>query len=102
MTEHGTTAEASDAQGGATLGDAERKRILATYIATEVATKGTRVESQTDENAVLVYGKRVNHMLHLLLCVPTAGLWAVPWIIMAATGGEKRKVVRVDDYGNIL
>lgn len=98
MTEHDTTTETSDA----TLGDAERKRILATYIATEVATNGARVESQTDENAVLVYGKRVNHLLHLLLCVPTAGLWAIPWIIMAAMGGEKRKVVRVDDYGNIL
>ena len=42
---------------------------------------------------MLVKGHRVNHTLHLLLCIPTIGLWAIVWIILSITGGEKRKVL---------
>ncbi len=52
--------------------------------------------------AVLVYGRRVNHILHFLLGFVTFFLWWLVWLYLAITGGEKRRVVTVDDYGNIL
>ncbi len=79
----------------------ERKRILANYIAGQV-TRGMRIESQTDESAVLVKGAPVNHLLHLFLSIVTLGIWLVVWIALLIIGGEKRFAVRVDNYGNIL
>ena len=55
--------------------------------------QGWRVEHETGQDLVLVRGRRVNHILHLLLCVLTVGLWAIIWILLAITGGEKRKVI---------
>ena len=55
--------------------------------------KGRRVESQNQHETVLVKGQRPNHILHLLLSVFTGGLWIPVWILVAMTGGEKRKVV---------
>lgn len=53
--------------------------------------KGWAIESRTDYTAVLVKGKRVNHILHLLLSLVTVGFWIPVWIFVAVTGGEKRK-----------
>ena len=63
--------------------------------------RGMRVESQGDYQAVLIKGRRVNHILHLILTLVTAGLWAVVWIILVIVGGEKRHIVRVDEFGNV-
>ncbi len=52
--------------------------------------------------AVLVYGRQVNHILHFLLGFVTFFLWWLVWLFLAITGGEKRRVVTVDEYGNIL
>ncbi len=77
----------------------ERKEILARQIQMAVA-QGGRVESQSDANAVIVKGKQVNHLLHFLIGVFTCGLWWIAWLIIAITGGEKREMVVVDDWGN--
>lgn len=82
--------------------DRERQRILSQYIAGEVTTRKARVETQVPDQAVLVYGKPVSHVLHVILSIFTAGLWLIPWLIMSFTGGEKRKIVRVDEFGNLL
>lgn len=79
----------------------KRRELLAQAIQQEVVA-GARVQSQSEYNAVLVTGKRVNHGLHLLLSLFTAGFWAIVWIVLAITGGEKRTMVSVDEYGNIL
>ena len=79
----------------------ERKALLAKLVAAAV-TSGARVESQTETMAVLVYGRRVNHLLHFFVGLVTLGLWWLVWIFLAITGGEKRQVVTVDDYGNVL
>ena len=63
--------------------------------------KGGRIESQTGSSAVIVRGNRVNHILHLLLTVFTLGLWVIVWLIMSASGGERRRVVSADQYGNV-
>jgi hypothetical protein len=78
----------------------ERKTVLAQHIQQEVA-KGGRVESQNDTTAVMVYGSPVNNVLHLILTLITAGLWLLIWIPVAIFGGEKRKMLVVDELGNV-
>ena len=63
--------------------------------------QGYRVESQTDIQAVMVAGKPVNRVLHLLLTLVTVGLWLFVWIALLIWGGEKRVLIRVDEYGNL-
>lgn len=79
----------------------ERRAILAQQIQMAVA-RGGRVESQGDSMAVVVYGKPVNHILHLLLTILTAGFWIIVWIILVVSGGEKRWMITVDESGNVL
>lgn len=81
-----------------TLTAEKRKALLARAVANEVH-RGARIESQTDFQAVLVRGHRPNHLLHLILTLLTGGLWLIIWLIIAATGGEKRIVIDVDEYG---
>lgn len=62
---------------------------------------GFRVEHHTPTDVVLVGGRRVNHILHLLLTLVTFGLWAIVWIFLAAAGGEKRVALHVDQHGQV-
>ena len=79
----------------------ERKALLAQNVYPAVAA-GARIESQSDTMAVLVRGKKVNHILHFLIGIFTLGFWWIVWLILAITGGEKRQLITVDDYGNVL
>lgn len=81
--------------------DDERKIILAQQLQTAAA-RGLRIESQSDFQAVLVEGKPVNHVLHAILTIFTCLLWGIVWAIIAATGGESRQMVVVDEFGNVL
>ena len=67
-----------------------REEILDQQIASYL-TKGWRIESRTDHSAVMLKGKRVNHLLHLILTLCTLGLWAIVWLIVAIAAGEKRE-----------
>jgi hypothetical protein len=78
----------------------QRKHQLAQVVAQQVAA-GARVENQTDYQVVLVAGKNVNHLLHFLIGVLSCGLWWIVWIVLALSGGEKRYVIAVDEYGYI-
>jgi len=40
-------------------------------------------------------------VLHAILTVFTCLLWGIVWLIMGLTGGEKRELVVVDEYGNV-
>ena len=79
----------------------ERRAILARVVASDVASGG-RVESQTSYQAVIVKGHRPNHILHLILTIATLGFWAIVWIALAIFGGEKRRTITVDEYGQVL
>ncbi len=81
--------------------DAERKKLLADALQTQVV-QGGRIESHSEFSAVVVFGKDVNHVLHVLIAIFTCGLWLIPWLVMGVVGGEKRVLVSVDDYGNVL
>jgi len=60
------------------------------------------VESQSHIQAVVVTGKRPNHILHLILTILTLGVWAIVWIIIAIGGGEKRKTVSISPDGHAI
>ena len=79
----------------------QRKRAMAQAIQTDVVA-GWRVESQTDESAVLVKGGVTNHTLHLILTLISCGAWGLVWLIMVLVNRRQTVMLRVDDYGNIL
>ena len=66
---------------------------------------GAQVEHVGDATVVLTYGRRPNHVLHLLLTLLTFGLWAVVWAVLAFGGlssaRPSRVMLTVDPYGNI-
>ena len=78
----------------------ERKAMLAQQVQQAVG-RGLRVESQSDFQAVLVQGKPVNHTLHAILTVFTCLLWGIVWAVVAGTGGEKREMIVIDEFGNV-
>ena len=78
----------------------ERKALLARQIANMVP-RGWRVESQSDYQAVLVSGKSVNHVLHLILTLITCFTWGIVWAALVIFGGEKREIAEVDEWGNV-
>jgi hypothetical protein len=79
----------------------DRKKILADAIQREVV-QGGRIQSQAEFQAVLVKGERPNHTVHAIVTIFTCGLWGIPWIVISLTGGERRTMITVDDYGNAL
>jgi cytochrome c-type biogenesis protein CcmH/NrfF len=79
----------------------DRKRALSQQVRSMV-TAGGRIESQSDFEAVIATGNDVNHTLHAILTVATCLLWGIPWAVVAATGGVKRQLVTVDEFGDIL
>ncbi|OPK11863.1 hypothetical protein [Pseudomonas sp. VI4.1] len=44
--------------------------------------------------------KKTNHLLHLLLCIPTLGFWAIVWIVVASVNHGKN--VQIDHKINSL
>jgi hypothetical protein len=79
----------------------QRKQALAQAVAGEVRS-GWKVQSQSDFQGVMIQeGTKVNHILHLILTILTAGLWAIVWIILVLTRKkEKLEVINVDEYGH--
>ena len=63
--------------------------------------EGWVIEGRSDFQALLVRGKPVNHILHLLLCFPTLGFWLFVWLLLVLVGGEKRQVITVDRSGAV-
>jgi hypothetical protein len=64
--------------------------------------QGWRIESRSDFQATIAKGEKINNTLHLILTLVTLGLWAIVWIIVAITGGIKRMMVTIDEYGNVV
>ena len=77
-----------------------RKQSLEAFIIRQVS-QGWRLEGQTEYAVVLAIGKKPNHILHFLLCIPTFGFWLIVWIILGISMTIKRRTYQVDDYGQI-
>jgi len=56
--------------------DCRRSSALDRAVANELAS-GAELESQAGMNAVLLKGKKVNHVLHAILSLITAGIWLI-------------------------
>lgn len=78
----------------------ERRDVLAATTARWVRAGG-RVETSTDFQTVIVYGRRPNHLLHLFLTIFTIGLWAPVWLFLGLFGGERRKTLTVYEDGEV-
>ena len=80
----------------------EERQVLLGQEIQHMVRAGYRVESQVANQAVLVKGRRPNHLLHLILGVVTISLWWLfVWLPLVLFGGEKRRVVTVDTFGNV-
>lgn len=78
--------------------EAERRSALDARIARELAS-GAMLESQAGYNAVLIKGKKVNHILHLILSLITAGLWLIVWLVLVITNKRQRIVLFANEEG---
>lgn len=80
----------------------ERRQALAQAVADTLAQSGKwRVESQSDYDAIVVKGKRTNHVLHLILSVVTMGSWLPVWVILAIVNQEQKHLLTVDAHGKV-
>jgi hypothetical protein len=84
-----------------TVTDADRRSALERAVTVEL-TRGGRLESQTNYNAVVLHGNKVNHILHLILSLLTAGLWLFVWLVLVLTNKQQRVVLSVDEAGGVL
>jgi hypothetical protein len=79
--------------------DAERKMILEQKIILYVS-RGWNLDTQTEFAAVLRHGKRLNHILHLLLSLVTFGFWILVWIFLGLVNRVSTLTITVDKFGN--
>ena len=78
----------------------DARAALDRAVANELAS-GAELVSQAGSNAVLTKGKKVNHILHLILSVLTAGIWLIVWAILVATNKPQRILLSVNDQGQV-
>lgn len=84
------------------LPDTQRQLLLQQHVGGCVA-NGARVESWLPPyGAVVVWGRRPNHILHLLVTCATFGAWAPFWLLIALTQKEVRKTRHVTEVGDVI
>ena len=66
------------------------------------AAQGWRVESRFDFQATIAKGKNVSHLLHLFLTLISVGIWLIFWLGLGVLGGIKRRMITVDEFGNVV
>ena len=79
--------------------DAERKVILEKKIILYVS-RGWNLDTQTEFAAVLRTGKRLNHIVPLLLSLVTFGFWILVWIFLGLINRVSTTTITVDKFGN--
>ncbi|PSR57575.1 hypothetical protein C8259_34405 [Nocardia nova] len=75
--------------------------ILAEAIAFEVRNRGAAALGGGPYMVTLEYGRPPNHILHLLISFFTCGLWLPVWLLLAMTSHTSRRILRVDEYGQL-
>ena len=79
--------------------DSERKSILEKQIIF-YASAGWSLETQTEFAAVMSSGKRLNHILHLLLSIVTFGFWLIVWLFLLMVNRITKLTISIDKFGN--
>ena len=64
--------------------------------------KGYRIENRSEFQATISKGKEIQHVLHIVLTVLTAGLWLFVYLPLWLLTGIKREMITVDEYGNVV
>ena len=54
---------------------------------------GWHVVSASEYGVSVAKGKPTNHLLHVILCLITVGLWLPVWILCAIFAGRKERTV---------
>ena len=44
----------------------------------------------------------MSHLLHLFLTLITVGIWLIFWLGLGVLGGIKRRMITVDEFGNVV
>lgn len=83
------------------LTDSQRKERLENRIA-QYLKAGWSAERVGDFQAVLTFEGKVNHVVHAILSLLTAGLWLLVWLVLALTRKTTRMTLRVNEYGQFL
>jgi hypothetical protein len=78
----------------------QRQAILTRVLQTQLI-GDARIESQSDSQAVVVFGRTPNHILHFLIGLFTLGVWWIVWLIIALTHRERKRVITVNEHGAI-
>jgi hypothetical protein len=85
------------------LSPQERTQLLDQAII-DFASEGGRLVARHEWTAVVLMGKPVNHVLHLILTICSfccGGIWVPVWLLITAVGGEHRQILTVDQYGQV-
>lgn len=81
--------------------DEQRREVLTKAVVAKLAQPGRwRVEMQADDYAVLVWGRRPNHLLHFVIFL-IVGAWLLPWMLITLVSHERRYLMEVDDTGEV-
>jgi hypothetical protein len=62
--------------------------------------EGDRVLARLPDQAILMTGKPVNHLLHFVVSF-FCWLWVPIWLVLWLFGGERTMTVTVDEYGEV-
>jgi hypothetical protein len=80
----------------------EERVAIMQQVVRDLAFRGYRIVAVDGARALVVSGSPVNHVLHAILSIFTCGLWLLMWALLAALGGETRRHIYIDDYGNVI
>jgi hypothetical protein len=61
--------------------------------------RGWRLRSRTPREAHVVKGERISHGVHVFFSIVTLGLWLIVYIPLLIFGGEKHKLISIDEKG---
>lgn len=50
---------------------------------------------------MLLKGKKVNHVLHAILSLITAGIWLIVWLLLVLTNKRQRIILSVNEHGTV-
>ncbi|MCM0622183.1 DUF2510 domain-containing protein [Nocardioides bruguierae] len=70
--------------------------------AARIVQRGGRIESQSPNLIVVVTGRPISHVLHLLLSLLTCGLWLPVWLALAVIYGERRTMLSIGRDGRVV
>ena len=63
---------------------------------TRLTAEWWRIETRNEGSVTLTRGRKINHILHLLLSVVTVGVWMLVWGCLIAFSGKRTVRLYVD------